>query len=210
MKITTYARYKWDGKEYVPIEEDSFEYTGPVSLAMPFGGSGDYGGWDDPSGGGGDDDFGGWNSVIEALEEKAREESFIDSLMGIVKGMPMRFAKQTGRVMTDLEADEMVDSLKTARVTGSMAGVIPAMMAGLPPSLGWKGGGKIAEGIYSRFGDPVAATVRNTKTPTDFSFATANQGPNDNQRPQDILNSIFANKGNIDINQFINSLLNRG
>jgi len=200
MKITTYARYKWDGKEYVPIEEDSFEYDGSVALCQR-GGVGD-----DPSVSGG-----GWEGFGNGGGDKDAETmSFLDSLLGMVKGMPMRFAKQTGRVMTDPEADAMARALETARVTGSMAGVIPAMMAGLPPSLGWKGGGKVAEGIYSRFGDPVAATVRNTKTPTDFSFATANQGPNDNQRPQDILNSIFANKGNIDINQFINSLLNRG
>jgi len=97
---------------------------------------------------------------------------------------------------------------ETAEMIGKVFGFPLGMMSGIGPAAGWKLGSKIGSGLYSMFGNP----DKPSKPTADFSFVTANQGRNDAQQqasPIDILEGIFKNKGNVDVDAFINSLLSQ-
>ena len=247
MKITTYARFEWNGTEYAQVEEDSFEYDGPIDQCMPGVGSGDnepgdyggslggFGGFGGSRGMPGDDPSvagGGWAGFdVEDRSAEISFSSFVNDLLGTFglgpyagrksRGLPgddpaykdknwEGFEKELG--IEDFR--ERFGRMNAARIGKIFGGIAGLGIPGLGIGTGMQLGGKIGTGAYNTFGNPKEQSAF-TDAPFSYEAPTEpidpqNPSGGESQRIAELLAGIFQNKGNVNVNEFINSLLNSG
>lgn len=236
MKITTYARFEWDGKEYVQVDEESYEYDGPLALCGMSDGPGDDDDDDSRDGRGmpGDDPSvtgGGWEGFGTEGDKKGGSfsfGSFVDDLLGLV-GLGSKYSRTPADVEDDflgslmrekglppdIEKDirQTIGKMNASRIGKIFGGITGLGLPDLGIGSGMNLGGMIGKGAYGMFGDPSKPSSF-----TDKAFSFESPGPMENitgpgqsrTPPAEMLAGIFGNKGNVDVNEFINSLLNRG
>lgn len=204
MKVITYAKFTWNGKEYVQKEEDSYEYTGPVALCT---------GEDSTGMGNGPDDNGGFDALSqEDADIGAAMSAMAEAVAGMMGGdiddpNPFGFSrvpakgKNIGSILDAYETKQTNDIMNwVGRALKGLTLVNPSFAV---PAAGWGLFNKsiqLADWLGPKLPAPTVTWGEDATNPAEGNKMVGTQ---------EMLASILKGKGQIDINEFINSLLKR-